>query len=174
MADPRQTSDVVPGTVQSFFALDSAPDGHNSFRYVDSNGWAIVYPRDFHGVAISTSTDTALGEDEMILTNFMPVPDGPSPVPSDGVLLSITTEWNHVTGHVALGHDSRFPLRIPATFKTHSTGWMQRAAFDFQGNGIGYHATLAAGPNARRADLVALERMVASISFPPAGVTVTR
>jgi len=168
MADPRQATYVTVGTGESFFALNSVPNGHNSLRYVDSDGWAIVYPRAFHAIAFSTSTGTAAAEDGASFANFTPVPEtaGP-PVRPDGVVLAITTTWNHVTGRARLGHDSRFPLRIPVSFKTAVDGWFHAADFDFQGNGVAYHASVVAGPKTSRSDLEALERMVASISFPP-------
>lgn len=71
----------------------------------------------------------------------------------------ITSTWNHLSGYAWLRHDSRFPLHLPGP----------SADFDFQGNGVAYHAFVAAGSKASRADLEALGRMVASISFPPAG-----
>lgn len=168
MADPRGATFGVAGTTESFFALNSAPSDHNTSRYVDSDGWAIVFPRVFHGIAFSTVTGTAGGEDGATFANYTPVPDAAAPpVPPAGVLLAITTTWDHVAGRARLGHDSRFPLRLPAFFETHATGSMQRGDFDFQGDGVAYHASILAGPKASKSDLEALEQMVASISFPP-------
>lgn len=171
IAGPDKVSAIITvGTDESFFALNSVPVGHNSLRYVDSHGWAIVYPRTFHAVAYSTSAGTATATDGVTFANFTPVPEtaGP-PVLPNRVVLAITTSWNHVTGPARLGHNSRFPLRVPSSFETPVDGWFHEADFDFQWNGVAYRASLIAGPKASRADLEALHRMVESISFPPAG-----
>jgi hypothetical protein len=170
MADPREATYGTAGKYLSFFALNSVPNGHDTLRYVDSARWAIVYPRAFHAVAFSSSTGTAAGEDGANFANFTPVPapDAGPPVPPHGVLLAITSSWNHVSGRARLAHDSRFPLHLPASFHAHSTGSVQSADFQFQGDGVAYDASLIAGPRASRADLEALKSMVESISFPPA------
>jgi hypothetical protein len=170
MADPRGATFGIAGKYLSFFALNSVPNGHDTLRYVDSAGWAIVYPRAFHAVAFSTVTGTAAGEDGANFADFTPVPapDAGPPVPPHGVLLAITSSWNHFSGRARLVHDSRFPLHLPASFRTHSTGSVQTADFQFQGDGVAYDASLIAGPRASRADLEALKSMVESISFPPA------
>ena len=173
MADPRgTTTSTESGNIQSFFAVGSTSNGDGMLRYVDSDGWAIVYPRAFHGIGYSTQDGfAALGEEGTSFANLTPVPtpDAMPPMPADGVSIEITTTWNHVSGRARLGHESRFPLHLPASFHTHSTGSMQATDFDFQGNGFAYHASVIAGPKTSRADLEALERMIASISFPPAG-----
>jgi hypothetical protein len=162
MADPREATFGVAGTFEDYFSLNSVPNGHDTLRYVDSAGWAIVYPRDFHAVAFSTTTGTAAGTEGASFANYSPVPTGPGPVPPTGVLLQITTTWNHLTGRASLGHNSHFPLHLPWS-STHA------ADLEFQGDGVAYQASVLAGPKASRADLEALQRMVASISFPPAG-----
>jgi hypothetical protein len=133
------------------------------------NGWAIVYPRSIHSVAFSTVSGTAAGTEGASFANFTPVPSGAAPVPAHGVLLTVTSSWNHISGRGRLGHDSRFPLHLPAAFEMHATGSMQSVDLQFQGNGVAYDASVVAGPAASSTDLDALERMVASISFPPAG-----
>ncbi len=163
MADPRRSTFGVAGVVRSFFALNAVPNGAGTARYVDSGGWAIVYPRLFHAVAYATVIGTAAGENGASFANVTPVPIHAGPATGTGVALTITTRWTHI-GSATLGHDSRFPLHLPASF-----GSTRTAELDFQGNGVTYHASVVAGPNASHADLDALEQMVASISFPPAG-----
>jgi hypothetical protein len=160
MADPRRATYGTGGTDQLFFALNAVQSGDDELRYVDSHGWAIVYPRSFHAVAYSTTIGTAAGTDGSTFANFTPVPAGSGPVPVNGVLLSITTTWSHIGGLARLGQNSHFPLHLPASVTTE---------LDFQGNGVAYHLSVVAGPKASRADLDVLRRMVASISFPPAG-----
>jgi hypothetical protein len=166
MADPRKASFSVSGTTRSFFAVNAVPDGHDMLRYVDSAGWAIAYP------APSTLSHSRPPPAQRVVTKarsceVRAVPDAAPPIPPRGVVLAITRNWDEVSGWATLGRDSRFPLRLPSTFKRHATGWMRRTDFDFQGNGAAYHVSIVAGPEASRADLDAIARMVASIAFPP-------
>jgi hypothetical protein len=154
-----------PTGIPSFYAVNATPSGQGTVRYVDSAGWAIVYPRGFHALGYATESSGAEGA---AFANFSPVPAGPGPVPANGVLLAITSLWFGGVEFRPPANLSRFPLRVPAAFRTHATGKARSADLSFEHERVFYDASLIAGPNASRADLDALARMVASISFPPA------
>jgi hypothetical protein len=159
---------ILAGNTVSFYAVNSALNGKSMLRYVDSAGWAIVYPRGFHGLGYSSQAGTAASDEGAAFANFTPAPAGSGPVPPDGVLLAITNTWYRLVNRT-LGHDSRFPLHLPASFSTHATGAEQSIDADFQADNTVYRLSIRAGPKASHSNLDALARMVTSISFPPAG-----
>jgi hypothetical protein len=138
-------------------ALGSATPTPSSGQrvYTDPLGWTATYPSDWR-VFITERTSDGLGTGVTFVNRGQPLQQGPI---QDYVMLSISHALN-ATADPSAG-SSPFPLSA-SDFKP-APGPMDSSVLDFTINGVRYLATLRIGASASKADIAAMDALIASI-----------